>query len=169
MKFAPSHRSFLLRRFVFHKVEACDWWWAARNHGKDTLPLPLPLSRLWIRGRSHRLSLVFYSHSWPKNFWVLNGWWNFLKVRFSLNSSESRAQGVCSPTLYPSFSAGGREDWVFPRSTTARTLGPQKLDAWLFLPLRVNLKVVFAGGKIFCTLWSFKLMISLLSFSVWTL
>ena len=28
--------SLLLRRFVFRKVEASDWWWAARDHGKGT-------------------------------------------------------------------------------------------------------------------------------------
>ena len=167
MKFAPSHRSFLLRRFVFHKVEACDWWWAARNHGKDTLPLPLSLSRLWIRGRSHRLSLVFYSHSWPKNFWVLNGWWNFLKVNLSLNSSESRRVFVPQPCTHPS-------QLVVERTGSSRVQRPRehwdpKLDAWLFSPLRVNLKVAFVGSKIFCTIWSFKLIMSPLSFSVWTL
>ena len=28
--------SLLLRRFVFRKVEASDWWWTARDHGKGT-------------------------------------------------------------------------------------------------------------------------------------
>ena len=31
-----SITSLLLRRFVFRKVEASDWWWAARDHGKGT-------------------------------------------------------------------------------------------------------------------------------------
>ena len=30
-----SH-SLLLRRFVFRNVEASDWWWTARDHGKGT-------------------------------------------------------------------------------------------------------------------------------------
>ena len=28
--------SLLLRRFVFRKVEASDWWWTARDHWKGT-------------------------------------------------------------------------------------------------------------------------------------
>ena len=30
------YNSLLLRRFVFRKVEASDWWWTARDHGKCT-------------------------------------------------------------------------------------------------------------------------------------
>ena len=34
-----QHRciSLLLRCFVFRKVEASDWWWTARDHGKGTV------------------------------------------------------------------------------------------------------------------------------------
>ena len=28
--------SLFLRRFVFRKVEASDWWWTSRDHGKGT-------------------------------------------------------------------------------------------------------------------------------------
>ena len=169
MKFAPSHCSLLLSRFVFHKVEASDWWWTARNRGKDTLPLT-SLSRLWIRGRSHRLSLVFYSHSWPKNFWVLNGWWNFLKVKFSLNSSESRKVFVPQPCTHLSRNLSRWSRGLgLPAFNDRANTGTQNWTPDFFCHLRVNLKVVFVGGKIFCTLWSFKLIMSLLSFSVWTL
>ena len=36
--------SILLRRFVFRKVEASDWWWAARDHGKGTDGRPSAVS-----------------------------------------------------------------------------------------------------------------------------
>ena len=49
--------SLLHRRFVFRKVEASDWWWAARDHGKDTdcRWSPLSPSRLPLRAREGRL------------------------------------------------------------------------------------------------------------------
>ena len=49
--------SILLRRFVFRKVEASDWWWAARDHGKGTdgRRSPLSPSRLPLRARERRL------------------------------------------------------------------------------------------------------------------
>ena len=49
--------SLLHRRFVFRKVEASDWWWAARDHGKDTdcRWSPLSPSRLPLRARERRL------------------------------------------------------------------------------------------------------------------
>ena len=46
----------LLRRFVFRKVEASDWWWTARDHGKgtDDRGSPLSPSRLPLRAHFHR-------------------------------------------------------------------------------------------------------------------
>ena len=50
------YSSLLLRRFVFRKVEASDWWWTARDHGKDTdcRGSPLSPSRLPLRANFHR-------------------------------------------------------------------------------------------------------------------
>ena len=45
----------LLRRFVFRKVEASDWWWTARDHGKVTGGRrPLSPSRLPLRAHFNR-------------------------------------------------------------------------------------------------------------------
>ena len=79
--------------------------------------------------------------------------------------------GCLSPNLVPSTHPSQQ---VVERTGSSLVQRPRehwdpKFDAWLFLPLRVNLKVVFVGSKIFCTLWSFKLIMSPLSFSVWTL
>ena len=54
LEFLKSWNSLLLRRFVFRKVEASDWWWAARDHGKGT-DGPLSPSRLPLRARERRL------------------------------------------------------------------------------------------------------------------
>ena len=43
----------LLRRFVFRKVEASDWWWTARDHGKAKSRSLSP-SRLPLRAHFHR-------------------------------------------------------------------------------------------------------------------
>ena len=41
LKLQPHYNSLLVRPFVFRKVEASDWWWTARDHGKSTDGRPL--------------------------------------------------------------------------------------------------------------------------------
>ena len=44
--------SLLLRRFVFRKVDASEWWWTARDHGEATAaPSRLPLRAHFRRER----------------------------------------------------------------------------------------------------------------------
>ena len=66
--------SLLLRRFVFRKVEASDWWWAARDHGKSTdgrlarclLPAFLCAGErdVWVRGRPKAEQSKLWSDMW---------------------------------------------------------------------------------------------------------
>ena len=48
------NRSLLLRRFVFRKAEANDWWWTARDHGKGTHGFPSSFARAFS-SRERRL------------------------------------------------------------------------------------------------------------------
>ena len=74
--------SLLLGHFVFRKVEASNWWWPARDHGKGTSPPRLPLHAhlrwerdVWVRGS---FRAIWETWATPPNIsCFLNG-----KVRF---------------------------------------------------------------------------------------
>ena len=57
-----ANPSLLLRRFVFRKVEASDWWWAARDHGKGLPAFLCARARdVWVRGRANLVTGIRFA------------------------------------------------------------------------------------------------------------
>ena len=57
-----ANPSLLLRGLVFRKVEASDWWWAARDHGKGLPAFLCARERdIWVRGRANPVTGIRFA------------------------------------------------------------------------------------------------------------